>query len=259
MRGDRPRRRDRAGAAPGRRHRVCAGSPRCWTAALRRHHPAHPPALGSRARAAVLPGRRPRRRPGHAAAAGPGFGGRAPRRCWPAACRRRTSRSARTACAATGPSAPLPPGQLKAEGFTRGGPRGPAQGRPDLRVPGQRRALGADLHPRPLPHRARARAGRAGRVPPGRAGPGGRRGPAHPRRVPAGRRGRPRRRRSGTRRPNTRSGLGGRAGARRVVLAHHKPDRTDADLDQLAARSRGQRPAGLPDVIVGAEGGILDL
>ena len=31
----------------------------------------------------------------------------------------------------------LPPGQLKAEGFTRGGPRSAAQGRPDLRVPGQ--------------------------------------------------------------------------------------------------------------------------
>jgi len=48
-----------------------------------------------------------------------------------------------------------------------------AQGRPDLRVPGQRRALRADLHPRPLPHPPGARAGRAGRVSPGRAGPGG--------------------------------------------------------------------------------------
>ena len=53
-------------------------------------------------------------------------------------------------------------------------------------------------------------------------------------------------------------GLGARAGARRVALAHHKPDRTDADLDRLAARFTGG-PPGLPDVIVAAEGGILDL
>ena len=53
-------------------------------------------------------------------------------------------------------------------------------------------------------------------------------------------------------------GLGARAGARQVALAHHKPDRTDADLDQLAARFAAG-PPGLPDVIVGAEGGILDL
>jgi ribonuclease BN (tRNA processing enzyme) len=53
-------------------------------------------------------------------------------------------------------------------------------------------------------------------------------------------------------------GLGARAGARRVALAHHKPDRTDADLDRLAARFAAG-PPGLPDVIVGAEGEILDL
>ena len=53
-------------------------------------------------------------------------------------------------------------------------------------------------------------------------------------------------------------GLGARAGARRVALAHHKPDRTDADLDQLAARFAAG-PPGLPEVIVAAEGGILDL
>ena len=59
-------------------------------------------------------------------------------------------------------------------------------------------------------------------------------------------------------------GLGERAGARRVMLAHHKPGRTDAELDQLAARlaagGAGQpgRP-GRPDVIVAAEGEILEL
>jgi phosphoribosyl 1,2-cyclic phosphodiesterase len=49
--------------------------------------------------------------------------------------------------------------------------------------------------------------------------------------------------------------LGRRAGVGRVVLFHHKPDRTDAALDEL-----GRRFAGGPvDVMVGAEGGILDL
>ncbi len=50
-------------------------------------------------------------------------------------------------------------------------------------------------------------------------------------------------------------GLGCRAGARRVLLAHHKPDRTDDALDQLARRVAGSAvPA-----VVAAEGGILDL
>jgi len=50
-------------------------------------------------------------------------------------------------------------------------------------------------------------------------------------------------------------GLGRRAGVRRVMLAHHKPDRTDDELDELAARFASVTPA----VIVAAEGGILDL
>lgn len=49
--------------------------------------------------------------------------------------------------------------------------------------------------------------------------------------------------------------LGRRAGARQVLLAHHKPDRTDAELDALAARHAGR---GL-GVVAAAEGGILDL
>jgi len=49
-------------------------------------------------------------------------------------------------------------------------------------------------------------------------------------------------------------GLGRRAGARRVVLAHHKPDRTDQDLDLLAARFAAD-----PHVIVAAEGTVIDL
>jgi phosphoribosyl 1,2-cyclic phosphodiesterase len=50
-------------------------------------------------------------------------------------------------------------------------------------------------------------------------------------------------------------GLAMRAGARRVVLFHHKPDRTDAALDEL-----GRQFAAAPvDVVVGAEGGIIDL
>jgi ribonuclease BN (tRNA processing enzyme) len=49
-------------------------------------------------------------------------------------------------------------------------------------------------------------------------------------------------------------GLGRSAGAGRVVLAHHKPDRTDQDLALLAARFATD-----PQVIVAAEGMVLDL
>jgi ribonuclease BN (tRNA processing enzyme) len=55
-------------------------------------------------------------------------------------------------------------------------------------------------------------------------------------------------------------GLGERAGARRVMLFHHKPARTDAELDQLAGRlAGGAGGPGRPDVIVAAEGEILEL
>jgi phosphoribosyl 1,2-cyclic phosphodiesterase len=70
-------------------------------------------------------------------------------------------------------------------------------------------------------------------------------------------------------------GLGRRAGARRVVLTHHKPGRTDAALDEVASRVAGlrgevaSRAAGvrgeapgrptLPEVIVAAEGEIFEL
>src|SRR5215472_12439839 len=49
--------------------------------------------------------------------------------------------------------------------------------------------------------------------------------------------------------------LGRRAGARHVLLAHHGPDRTDDQLDQVAERFS----AGPPRVTVGAEGETLDL
>jgi len=49
-------------------------------------------------------------------------------------------------------------------------------------------------------------------------------------------------------------GLGRRAGSRRVILAHHKPDRTDQALDLLAARFAAD-----PHVIVAAEGTVIDL
>jgi len=48
--------------------------------------------------------------------------------------------------------------------------------------------------------------------------------------------------------------LGRVAGCRRVLLAHHKPDRTDADLDLLAARF-----GSMPGVAVAAEGMTIDL
>jgi hypothetical protein len=48
-------------------------------------------------------------------------------------------------------------------------------------------------------------------------------------------------------------GLAGRAGARRVLLAHHKPARTDEELDRLAARFHAD-----PRVTVAAEGQVID-
>jgi ribonuclease BN (tRNA processing enzyme) len=48
--------------------------------------------------------------------------------------------------------------------------------------------------------------------------------------------------------------LAHRAGARRVLLTHHKPDRTDDALDALATRFRAD-----PAVIVAAEGHLTDL
>jgi len=50
-------------------------------------------------------------------------------------------------------------------------------------------------------------------------------------------------------------GLGQRAGARRVMLIHHKPGRTDEALDRLAARVA----AGPGNVIVAAEGEVVEL
>ena len=50
-------------------------------------------------------------------------------------------------------------------------------------------------------------------------------------------------------------GLGQRAGARQVLLIHHKPDRTDEALDRLARRVM----AGPGDVAVAAEGQVLTL
>jgi phosphoribosyl 1,2-cyclic phosphodiesterase len=49
--------------------------------------------------------------------------------------------------------------------------------------------------------------------------------------------------------------LGRLAGVRQVLLAHHKPDRTDAELDSLADRLAAVNPR----VVVAAEGGTLDL
>jgi phosphoribosyl 1,2-cyclic phosphodiesterase len=50
-------------------------------------------------------------------------------------------------------------------------------------------------------------------------------------------------------------GLGQRAGARRVLLTHHKPGRTDDELDRLARRVAG----GPVPVTVAAEGEMLEL
>lgn len=50
-------------------------------------------------------------------------------------------------------------------------------------------------------------------------------------------------------------GLGERAGARRVILTHHKPGRTDEQLDRIAACVAGSSGS----VSVAAEGEIVDL
>jgi ribonuclease BN (tRNA processing enzyme) len=50
-------------------------------------------------------------------------------------------------------------------------------------------------------------------------------------------------------------GLAARAGARQVILFHHKPDRSDADLDKLALRL-ADTPV---PVVVAAEGEVLSL
>jgi ribonuclease BN (tRNA processing enzyme) len=52
--------------------------------------------------------------------------------------------------------------------------------------------------------------------------------------------------------------LGRRAGARRVMLAHHKPDRTDQALDELGLRLASQTGQE-PEVIVAAEGTTYQL
>ncbi|HYM55719.1 MAG TPA: MBL fold metallo-hydrolase [Solirubrobacteraceae bacterium] len=49
-------------------------------------------------------------------------------------------------------------------------------------------------------------------------------------------------------------GLGRHAGAHGVVLFHHRPDRTDAALDELARRF-----AGSPGVTLAAQGAVLEL
>jgi phosphoribosyl 1,2-cyclic phosphodiesterase len=53
--------------------------------------------------------------------------------------------------------------------------------------------------------------------------------------------------------------LGHRAGAREVVLFHHRHDRTDAELDQLAARLATDAPDASPRVRVAAEGTRIEV
>ena len=50
-------------------------------------------------------------------------------------------------------------------------------------------------------------------------------------------------------------GLGRKAGAKRVMLYHHDPDRTDDDLDRIVASLNGTKPS----VIAAAEGSVIEL
>ncbi|HEY2282820.1 MAG TPA: MBL fold metallo-hydrolase [Solirubrobacteraceae bacterium] len=53
--------------------------------------------------------------------------------------------------------------------------------------------------------------------------------------------------------------LGRRAGAREVVLFHHRHDRTDEELDKLARRLGTRDAGGSPQVSVAAEGSVIEL
>lgn len=55
--------------------------------------------------------------------------------------------------------------------------------------------------------------------------------------------------------------LGARAGCRQVALFHHDPDRTDDELDDIAAEHRRDEPMSRtgPDVIVAREDLVLDI
>ena len=146
----------------------------------------------------------------------------------------------------------LRPGRSRPRGSPWRRPRSRTR-RPDVRVPGQRRPFGTHLHPRPAARRCTARPARVASITRrSRAWRPG--GPADPRRVHAAGGGPSR----GGLRPRGRDyavALGRRAGARRVLLAHHQPERTDAELDQLGRRLAGANP----DVRVAAEGQTFDL
>ena len=209
-------------------------------ARLRGHHPAHPPALGSRPWAALLPGGRPRRRPGHAAAARSRPGGTGGGRAGPGHVPAALPDHARRVCG----ELDVRHARARAAQGRRlhgGGAGGAAQGRPDVRLPGQRRAVGDHLHPRSLPHRARGPGPRDGAstTPLPSTSPPGRTLLIHDAfLLPRG--GRRRGVRSGIAAADYAVGLGERAGARRVMLAHHKPDRTDAELDLAGRAARGR-------------------
>ena len=129
----------------------------------------------------------------------------------------------------------LAAGELKAEGFTVEAAEIPHKGG---RTFGYRVSDGHSVLaylPDHGPTELGPGPGRLGRVPSRRAGPGRRGGRAGARRLLA-RRGGDGRAMLGHATADYAVELGQRAGARRVVLAHHRPDRTDDELDRLADR-----------------------
>ena len=121
------------------------------------------------------------------------------------------------------------------------GPRGarardPPQGRPHVRLPGHRRPHHARLHAGPLPDRARRRARTAGASTTRRHWswpPASTCSSTTPRSFRESSRGTPA---SVTRSSTTPSSSAGARARARVLLFHHRPDRTDEALDAMALR-----------------------
>ncbi len=142
----------------------------------------------------------------------------------------------------------LAPARAGDRGLHRPRPRGPPQGRTHLRLPHERRALDARLHPRPLSHRPRPRAGRLGEYHPAALELAADADVLSTTRSCSARSWR-RQRLGARRRPSTPSSSADAPERERVVLFHHRPDRTDDGARRAGGAlhrraAGGRRPAG---------------
>ena len=138
---------------------ACAPSRRCWASARSAARSCSRTCTGTTCRACRSS--RPATRHG-AARAGcccpSSPTGRTPCRCWPGRCPRRTSRSRPADLRGAWTFGTIAPGERTRGGLHGARARDPAQGRPHLRLPDQRRQLDAHLH---RPTTARPRSGPA--------------------------------------------------------------------------------------------------